>query len=76
MSGEDAVFDKELTFDGADIEPRITYGTNPGMGIGITETVPSLDTIDEAGKASFLKSLDYMGFQPRFCQLGERSQES
>ena len=69
-SGEDAVFDKELTFDGADIEPRITYGTNPGMGIGITETVPSLDTIDEAGKASFLKSLDYMGFQPGEQLLG------
>ena len=69
-SGEDAVFDKELTFDGADIEPRITYGTNPGMGIGITETVPSLDAIDEAGKVSFLKSLDYMGFQPGEQLLG------
>ena len=40
------------------------------MGIGITETVPSLDTIDEAGKASFLKSLDYMGFQPGEQLLG------
>ena len=37
-SGDDAVFDKELTFEAADIEPRITYGTNPGMGIGITES--------------------------------------
>src|SRR5574344_1378196 len=45
-SGSDAVFDKELTFEAADIEPRITYGTNPGMGIGITESVPALDTID------------------------------
>ena len=41
-SGEDAVFDKELSFDAADIEPRITYGTNPGMGIGITESIPRL----------------------------------
>ena len=64
QSGDDAVFDKELNFDAADIEPRITYGTNPGMGIGITEAIPSLDEIDEAGKASFLKSLDYMGFAP------------
>ena len=64
QSGDDAVFDKELNFDAADIEPRITYGTNPGMGIGITEAIPSLDDIDEAGKASFLKSLDYMGFAP------------
>ncbi len=39
-SGDDAVFDKELVFDAADIEPRITYGTNPGMGIGITERIP------------------------------------
>ena len=63
-SGDDAVFDKELNFDGSDIEPRITYGTNPGMGIGITGSVPTLDDIDENGKASFLKSLDYMGFKP------------
>ena len=63
-SGDDAVFDKELNFDGADIEPRITYGTNPGMGIGITGSVPTLDKIEENGKASFLKSLDYMGFKP------------
>ena len=63
-SGNDAVFDKELNFDGADIEPRITYGTNPGMGIGITGSVPTLDKIDENGKASFLKSLDSMGFKP------------
>ena len=63
-SGDDAVFDKELNFDGSDIEPRITYGTNPGMGIGITGSVPTLDEIDENGKASFLKSLDYMGFKP------------
>ncbi len=63
-SGDDAVFDKELNFDGVDIEPRITYGTNPGMGIGITGSVPTLDEIDENGKASFLKSLDYMGFKP------------
>ena len=63
-SGDDAVFDKELNFDGADIEPRITYGTNPGMGIGITGSVPTLDEIDENGKASFLKNLDYMGFKP------------
>ena len=64
QSGDDAVFDKELNFEAADIETRITYGTNPGMGIGITEAIPSIDDIDEAGKASFLKSLDYMGFAP------------
>lgn len=71
-SGDDAVFDKELDFDAADIEPRITYGTNPGMGIGVTETVPALETIDDAGKASFLKSLEYMGFQPGEKLLGHK----
>ena len=69
-SGDDAVFDKELNYDAADIEPRITYGTNPGMGIGITESIPTLDEIDEAGKASFQKSLDYMGFAPGEKLLG------
>lgn len=69
-SGDDAVFDKELDFDGEDIEPRITYGTNPGMGIGITGAIPSLDEIDETTQASFLKSLDYMGFKPGERLLG------
>ena len=61
-SGDDAIFDKELFFDASDIEPRITYGTNPGMGIGISESIPSLDEIDGSGKASFLKSVYFMGF--------------
>jgi 3-isopropylmalate/(R)-2-methylmalate dehydratase large subunit len=46
-SGEDAVFDKELSFDAAEIEPRVTYGTNPGMGIGISEHIPAIEEIDE-----------------------------
>lgn len=71
-SGDDAVFDKELSFDAADIEPRITYGTNPGMGIGISEAIPKIEDIDESGKASFLKSLDYMGFQPGEKLLGHK----
>ncbi len=63
-SDPDAVFDREVRFNAADIEPRVTFGTNPGMGIGISETVPEVPENDEAGKASFLKSLDYMGFRP------------
>ena len=59
-SGDDAVFDSELHFDAAEIEPMVTYGTNPGMGMGITQSIPTLDAIDEAGKASFRKSLDYL----------------
>ena len=71
QSGDDAVFDRELVFDAADIEPRITYGTNPGMGIGISDAIPALVTIPEAGQASFLKSLGYMQFQPGEKLLGK-----
>lgn len=63
-SDSDAVFDKEIVFDAADIEPRITYGTNPGMGMGISDSIPQLEEINEAGKISFSKSLNYMGFKP------------
>ena len=63
-SDDDAVFDKELFFDAADIEPRVTFGTNPGMGIGISEHIPALESITESGHSSFLKSLNYMGFKP------------
>ncbi|MBQ1667667.1 MAG: 3-isopropylmalate dehydratase large subunit, partial [Prevotella sp.] len=69
-SGDDAVFDKELYFEAEDIEPRVTYGTNPGMGIGIRESIPTLDEIPEAGRASFRKSLAYMGFEPGEKLLG------
>lgn len=71
-SGDDAVFDKELTFCAEDIEPMVTYGTNPGMGMGITESIPSLETIDEAGRQSYIKSLDYMGFKPGEQMLGKK----
>ncbi len=67
-SGDDAVFDKELVFDAADIEPRITYGTNPGMGIGITETIPS--TLNS--QLSTLNSLRYMGFKAGQKLLGTK----
>ena len=62
-SAEDAVFDREVCFHAGDIEPMITYGTNPGMGMGITGTVPSADGLPEAGRASYRKSLAYMGFR-------------
>jgi len=56
-SDKDATFDKVLTFDAADIEPQITYGTNPGMGMGITQKVPVQDDI------TYKKALDYMKVQ-------------
>ena len=54
---DDAVFDQEYEFNGEDILPMLTYGTNPGMGIGINEVVPS------ESNASFEKALDYMNFK-------------
>ena len=60
---DDAVFDKEVTFNADDIEPRITYGTNPGMGIGISEAIPHYEGDDEVGRASYEKSLEYMSFK-------------
>lgn len=62
-SDSDAVFDKEYFFDAADIEPMITYGTNPGMGIGVTATIPTPATINENDKSGLSKSLAYMGLQ-------------
>ncbi len=71
-SEDDAVFDKELVFDAADIEPMVTYGTNPGMGMGITHRIPTTDDMDEVAFKSFVKSLDYMGFEPGESLLGKK----
>ena len=68
-SDDDAVFDKELSFDAADIEPRITYGTNPGMGIGVTECLPQAPS---DAKESYAKALAYMGFEPGQQLLGTK----
>lgn len=65
-SDEDAVFDKEITFDAADIEPMITYGTNPGMGIGITQHVPAPETPSDE------RALNYMKFAAGQCLIGEK----
>lgn len=63
-SDDDAVFDKEIKINAADIEPMITYGTNPGMGVGVSGHVPFENEMDEQEKNSFLRSLQYMGLQP------------
>ena len=71
-SDEGAVFDKEITFQGEAISPMITYGTNPGMAMPINSTIPTLESIDEAGRASFQKALGYMGFTPGQSLLGHK----
>ncbi|MBQ4287723.1 MAG: 3-isopropylmalate dehydratase large subunit [Bacteroidales bacterium] len=71
-SGDDAVFDRELVFDAAEIGPMVTYGTNPGMGMEISGTIPQEGDIAPEGRKSFLKSLDYMGFRPGESLLGKK----
>lgn len=63
-SDTDAIFDKEYYFKAEDIQPMITYGTNPGMGIGVSENIPTIETISENDRSGLSKSLAYMGLQP------------
>jgi 3-isopropylmalate/(R)-2-methylmalate dehydratase large subunit len=65
-----ATFDLDLTFDAATIEPQITYGTNPGMGTGVTQQIPLAETMKDGG-ASYQKSLTYMGFAENESMLGK-----
>jgi 3-isopropylmalate/(R)-2-methylmalate dehydratase large subunit len=68
---EGAVFDTEYTFDAADIEPMITYGTNPGMGIGISKTIPTTEGMAGSDKVTFEKSLQYMGYNEGEAMKGK-----
>ena len=61
-SDADAVFDAEYEFDATNIEPMITFGTNPGMGIGISQTIPTGSELTGNDKSTYEKSLKYMGF--------------
>ncbi len=72
-SDEGAVYDKTIVLDAAEMEPMITYGTNPGMGMKITETVPATDAFSEPSqKAALEKALNYMGLQPGQSLLGQK----
>ncbi|MFM7488389.1 MAG: 3-isopropylmalate dehydratase large subunit [Cytophagales bacterium] len=67
-----ATYDSVLKFDAADIAPMITYGTNPGMGMKVTDRIPSVDELKEISEhASFKKSLEYMGLEPGASLLGK-----
>jgi 3-isopropylmalate/(R)-2-methylmalate dehydratase large subunit len=67
---DEATFDVDLTFDAANIEPQITYGTNPGMGTGVTQQIPLAETMKDGG-ASYRKSLAYMGFAENETMIGK-----
>lgn len=70
-SDSDAVFDKEYTFDGSTIEPMITYGTNPGMGMSISNSIPNAEDV-EGGASTYAKSLNYMGFNEGEPMMGKK----
>lgn len=72
-SDEGAAYDKTVTLDASQLEPMITYGTNPGMGMKITDRIPTADAFrDPSQKAAFEKAMTYMGLQPGQPLLGHK----
>jgi 3-isopropylmalate/(R)-2-methylmalate dehydratase large subunit len=67
------VYDKSITLDASELEPMITYGTNPGMGMKISANVPDPASLGDASqKAALNKALAYMGLQPGQSLLGKK----
>ena len=64
-SDDDALFDKEVSLDISDLAPMVTFGTNPGMVVPVTECVPA-----DTGDLSYRKALSYMGLKPGQAMLG------
>ncbi|HSF46624.1 MAG TPA: 3-isopropylmalate dehydratase large subunit [Chitinophagaceae bacterium] len=69
---EDAVFDKELHIKAEDIEPMITYGTNPGMGIGVSKNIPALENVEQSEQPNYVKALNYMGLKAGSAIKGQK----
>lgn len=69
---EGAEFDKAYTFDASDITPMITYGTNPGMGIKINESIPTGAELTDTNKNTFMKALQYMGLEGGTKMVGRK----
>ncbi len=64
-SDDGARYDKSITINASELSPMITYGTNPGMGMAVTGSVPSPDSLaDASAKLALQRSLDYMGLRP------------
>jgi 3-isopropylmalate/(R)-2-methylmalate dehydratase large subunit len=72
FSDDDAVFDMELNIDAADIEPMITYGTNPGMATAISGFVPEENSLAENERPAFIKAMNYMGIKPGAAISGQK----
>jgi 3-isopropylmalate/(R)-2-methylmalate dehydratase large subunit len=73
VTDEGAAYDKSVTLDAGSLEPMITYGTNPGMGMKITGRIPDPASLnDPSQKAGLEKTLAYMGLQPNQPMLGQK----
>jgi 3-isopropylmalate/(R)-2-methylmalate dehydratase large subunit len=72
FSDDTAVFEKEYTFNAEDIEPMITYGTNPGMGISVAENIPTNTTVNQTDKSGLAASLQYMGLTEGTAIKGQK----
>ena len=71
-SDEDAVFDRELTLDASDLAPMVTYGTNPGQGVQVTDHIPLPEELhDPAERRSLLSAMEYMGLKPGQAMEGQ-----
>jgi 3-isopropylmalate/(R)-2-methylmalate dehydratase large subunit len=70
---EDASYDRTVTVPVDDLEPMITYGTNPGMGMPISRPVPDpVSESDHGRRAALEKALTYMAIQPGQPLLGHK----
>ena len=67
---EGATYDKEYHYDAADIEPMVTYGTNPGMGVGVSQNIPKVSV--GGTKIDMEKALNYMDLKPQQSLKGQK----
>lgn len=72
FTDKDAKFDKQYTFNAEDIKPMVTFGTNPGMGIALSQTIPSSAALTGSDKESYQKALEYMGFKEGESMVGKK----
>jgi 3-isopropylmalate/(R)-2-methylmalate dehydratase large subunit len=72
-SDEGAIYDRSITLDAASLEPMVTYGTNPGMGVPISGRVPSpAELSDESNRRALEKALEYMALEPGQSVEGQK----
>jgi 3-isopropylmalate/(R)-2-methylmalate dehydratase large subunit len=71
-SDEGSTYDTRVDIDASKLEPMITYGTNPGMGVGITQAMPDASAFSGAERAAFEKAMNYMGLEPGKPLLGHK----